>query len=444
MSGETARLIQLLQDQLQQQREQHQEQMDKLTEALLQQCMQPKVTTVTSAIPAFSAFDSTTELWTDYWSRFQIFIEANSVPEDKGRKVFLTNQSAAVYKLLENLASQQTPAKKINDLTMQNIISFMDDQFDPKRFIVRESFKFWSQMEHKPGESIQELAAGIRQDAATCSFSSIKNPHDEAMRTRFICSVNNEAVLKAMFKVKDDDLTFARAIEIAIETEDAAKVAKETVYGTKTKTVDKIHLEKQPSTGKTHKPSPRSKHTSSFTPTQPTQHTQSSKNACASCGKTNHTRDKCYFKNAVCNFCKRTGHIEKACFKKNKDKLLVKAIFRSKLSTVKNIGVFPQLQQGKTFHFEVDTGAGDNFISEENWKQLGEPVLQSPDGSYESASRHSLTGKFTMNALPVNTSGKHHYTTSKPIQFVVSKVPDLNLTRLQSHTATEYLSRLTA
>ena len=211
----------------------------------------------------------------------------------------------------------------------------MDDQFDPKRFIVRERFKFWSQMERKPGESIQELAARIRQDAATCSFSSIKNPQDEAMRTRFICSVNNEAVLKAMFKVKDDDLTFARAIEIAIETEDAAKVAKETVYGTKTKTVDKIHLEKQPSTGKTHKPTPRSKHTGTSSPTQPTQHTQSSKNACASCGKTNHTRDKCYFKNAVCNFCKRTGHIEKASFKKNKDKLPVKAIFRNKLSTVK-------------------------------------------------------------------------------------------------------------
>ena len=141
MSGETARLIQLLQDQLQQQREQHQEQMDKLTEALLQQGMQPKVTTVTSAIPAFSAFDSTTELWTDYWSRFQIFIEANSVPDDKAPKVFLTNQSAAVYKLLENLASQQTPAKKINDLTMQNIISFMDDQFDPKKIYCQRMFQ---------------------------------------------------------------------------------------------------------------------------------------------------------------------------------------------------------------------------------------------------------------------------------------------------------------
>ena len=56
-------------------------------------------------------------------------------------------------------------------------------------------------------------------------------PLDEALRTRFICSINNEAVLKALFKVKDDELTFARAIEIAIETEGAAKVAKETVHG---------------------------------------------------------------------------------------------------------------------------------------------------------------------------------------------------------------------
>ena len=47
----------------------------------------------------------------------------------------------------------------------------------------------------------------IRQDAVTCDFPSIKAPLDEAMRTRFMCSLNNEAVLKALFKVKDDELT---------------------------------------------------------------------------------------------------------------------------------------------------------------------------------------------------------------------------------------------
>ena len=32
------------------------------------------------AIPSFDAFDSTIELWDDYWARFQTFIGANSVP----------------------------------------------------------------------------------------------------------------------------------------------------------------------------------------------------------------------------------------------------------------------------------------------------------------------------------------------------------------------------
>ena len=109
----------------------------------------------------------------------------------------------------------------------------MKEQFDPKLFIVCDRFKFWSDMQRKPGESLQELAARIRQDAATCDFPLIKDPQDEALRQRFICSVNNEAVLKALLKIKDTDLTFARALEVAIETEDAARVAKETVYGTR-------------------------------------------------------------------------------------------------------------------------------------------------------------------------------------------------------------------
>ena len=63
-------------------------------------------------------------------------------------------------------------------------------------------------MDKKPGESIQELVSRIRKDAAICDFSSITNPFDEALQIRVICSINNEAVIKALFKIKDSDLTF--------------------------------------------------------------------------------------------------------------------------------------------------------------------------------------------------------------------------------------------
>nr|KAG5696368.1 hypothetical protein BaRGS_028363 [Batillaria attramentaria] len=143
----------------------------------------------------------------------------------------------------------------INDLTMDQIVKFMKEQFDPKLFIVRERFKFWSNMERKPGETLQELAARIRQDAATCDFPSIQDPQDEALRQRFICSVNNEAVLKALFKVKDTELDFAKAVKIAIETEDAAKVAKETVYGSKPRPVNKVKANNKGGRPKNHQQS---------------------------------------------------------------------------------------------------------------------------------------------------------------------------------------------
>ena len=137
-----------------------------------------------ATIPSFSPFDSTSELWSDYWARFQTFVNANSIPADKVAQVFLTNQTKVTYKLLSNMAVQQLPPKTINELDIDAIAAYMRIQFDPTRYVVRERFKFWLGMNHKPGESILELAARIRQDAVTCDFTAIKDPLDEAMRTR--------------------------------------------------------------------------------------------------------------------------------------------------------------------------------------------------------------------------------------------------------------------
>ena len=92
----------------------------------------------TVSIPNFVPFDSTSELWKEYLARFYTFASANSVPEDKMAQVFLTNQTTANYKLLATLVSQQSPPRRINDLKMQDITTFMEAQYDPKHFVVRE------------------------------------------------------------------------------------------------------------------------------------------------------------------------------------------------------------------------------------------------------------------------------------------------------------------
>ena len=162
---------------------------------------------------------TTLQSYEDYWERFCTFIAANSIPEGRKPQVFLTNQTTTVYKLLTNLAQQQTPPLKINELSMEKIIEFMAKHYDPKRLLIREHYNFWQDMKRKPGETPHEFAARIPQDGAACKFSAVKDPQDEAFRTSFICSINNEAVLEAIFKFNDDEVNFDKAIDIAVNVE---------------------------------------------------------------------------------------------------------------------------------------------------------------------------------------------------------------------------------
>ena len=160
----------------------HQEQMKALREVIDKRSSSTEnegttpTTSTAVATPNFPAFDSFTELWSDYWSRFCTFSAAHSVPKSKKPKVFLTNQTSTIYKMLSNLAAQELPVREISALSMDQISEYMKKQFDPKRFVVRERFRFWNDMKRKPGKSIPELAARIRQAAATCDFTSITDP----------------------------------------------------------------------------------------------------------------------------------------------------------------------------------------------------------------------------------------------------------------------------
>ena len=409
--------------QQQQQLDQQREQTRVVLKALEQQI---QTSSATANIPSFSAFDPNVELWTEYWSRFQTFTAAHSIPRAKLAQVFLTNQSAAIYKQLSNLAEQQQPPKEVLKLTIEEIEIFMRDQFDAKYFIVRERFKFWTGIKRKPGKAIQELASRIHQSASTCDFPEIRNPLDEAMRTCFICAVNNEAILKAIFKIKEDDLTFSRAIQLASEVEDAAKVAKETVYGDPAQ--QRVCKVQHSSSKNQTKNDPRKKKPSVTTSFGRTQFKR-----CYSCGNDNHTREQCRFRQSECNFCHQKGHIEKVCFKKKKEQN-VRLIFKKKISSIHNNPEKIQTELvllGFPCTFEVDTGSHDNFLSYENWLRIGKPQLQPSQSEYESASLHNipLIGTCILDVCFPEGNGK---LPSQMLQFVVADVKGLNLLGLDA------------
>ena len=186
-------------------------------------------------------------------------------------------------------------------------------------------------MKRKPGETVHELAARIRQDAVTCDFTSTADPLDEALRICFICSISSEVILKAIFKIKDTDLTFAKAIAVATETEDAARVAKETVHGVKNTEIHKINTNAL--RGSTSK-SPRTNAPSSSSPFP--------KGTCERCGRDNHIGKNCPYINTTCNCCKTKGHLESVCLQKKgaKPRKRVKIIH---LETMKMVNTIPQI-----------------------------------------------------------------------------------------------------
>ena len=153
--SKTAQLLELLQ-------QQHKEQMTILQEqnkalvAALTTASRPKDS---GMIPKFTPFNTTEELWGDYWDRFCTFIQVHSIPEAKQAQVFLTNQTSVLYKLISSYASQLSPSKEVNQLTLKEIQVYMKEQFDPTIYVVRERYKFWSDMKRKPGETVHELAA---------------------------------------------------------------------------------------------------------------------------------------------------------------------------------------------------------------------------------------------------------------------------------------------
>ena len=213
-------------------------------------------------------------------------------------------------------------------------------------------------------------------------------------------------------------MTFARAVEVAIETADAARVAKETVYGFKARAVNKVHQNKK---------GPQQNHQQSHSKDQ---------QMCYRRGKAHKATD-CPYKEAKCHLCDKKGHLKAVCQKKQRQEQgrsshnpvkritkaeLVKAILGEVSQDTPRLHV-PVTIQDRQFTMELDTATTGNFVSLPVWKQLRKLKLDDVRERYESASKHNLP---VLGTFMVQTNdpviGKQ-----SSIPYIVTKILDLNL-----------------
>ena len=411
--SEIADLIKVMQEQMQRQEERHQQQLTVMQQQLDEQRKSAGTFASQKQTPLFPAFDPTAELWKDYLLRFKTFVSANSVPDDKLALVFLTNQTSDTCKLINNYASQQDTPTTADNMQFSDIAEFMSQHYDPTKFTVRERYKFWSSIKRKPGETPTELAARVRQMATTCDFPAIKNPLDEAMRTCFICAINNEAVLKSVFREPEETLTFSKAVDIATQVEEAAKTAKAQVYS-KPKEVHKIQTKKQYHHHQ--KSAPSSKQASS-TQTQ-----------CYCCGKKGHAMKDCRLSNPVCKFCGRKGHIEAACITKqrsSKVSLVTKPTINKLHDITTSSPSVPVTINNRKFPFLVDTGASCNLLSRSTWKKIGTPRLQKDETHPLISASNDVIPTTGTTDLKVTVTTEDGHTLSQVLPFTVTDELDI-------------------
>ena len=123
------------------------------------------------------------------------------------------------------------------------------------------------------------------------------------------------------------------------------------------------------------------------------------KKPCYRCNGTNHSPDKCRFKDEICHVCSKKGHIKRACLSKKQtdqkkkvhsvdrddtdDDLYISTLHADCNSVKENkscadiIWITPRVN-GKTFKMELDTGSAVLVISKSEFKaQFGDLPLKS-------------------------------------------------------------------
>ena len=227
---------------------------------------------VKSVFGQIQEFDPSSELFTVYMERVNLFFTANDVPDEKKVPVFLTVVGKPTYALLRDLVQPSSPIDK----TLQDITDVLKKHYQPTPSVIAERFQFHKRNQ-KEGESVAEYVAELKRLSTHCQF---KDYLDDALRDRLVCGLRKESTQKRL--LLEDKLTFTKAVETAQNIESVDKQTLEM----KKETVDRSCLVHQ---------------------------VTSSNSTCYRCGKLNHTASQCRYKDFDCLKCGKRGHLKVVC-----------------------------------------------------------------------------------------------------------------------------------
>ena len=329
-----------------------------------------------AAIGRLDEFNASSDSITAYVERAQLFMDANSIPNDKKVAVFLSAIGGKTYSLLRNLLTPTLPKEK----SFEDIVSTLKSHFEPKPLEIVERFNF-NRKQQGSDETVAQYVAELRRLSTHCNYGTFL---DAALRDRFVCGLKSEATQKKL--LTEADLTFSGAVKIALSMETATTNTKQmhsssgssaSVQKT-TEDVCKIKVQSQKKVG---------------IPQTPQRARKAGSYQCYRCGNPDHKPHQCPFKTAKCHNCDKIGHIQPVCRlpRKRHQQRPPKTPGRSRVAMVtteveseedsdlalNHIRAEPGKPylvdislNGKQTSMELDTGASLSLMSETKFKDL--------------------------------------------------------------------------
>ena len=125
-------------------------------------------------------------------------------------------------------------ASKFDDL-----VEIISAHYDRKPSFIVQRFKFYNRT-RAPGETIAAFVASLRKIAEHCEY---RNTLKDILRGRLVCGVNHEGIQRKLLAEKN--LTYEKALEIALTMETAEKGSKDLKTSEKSNTPGDLHYASQ-------------------------------------------------------------------------------------------------------------------------------------------------------------------------------------------------------
>uniref|UniRef100_UPI00358E58B7 uncharacterized protein n=1 Tax=Myxine glutinosa TaxID=7769 RepID=UPI00358E58B7 len=172
-----------------------------------------------SPIGKMGEFCEEKEDWSQYMERLEFFFTANGIEgEERKRAVLLTVIGPAAFGLLKRLVEP----RKVGRESFASLVETMREHLESEPSDIVHRFEFNSR-ERRPCESVALFNDDLIKLAERCNFRRVR---DDMLRDRLVCGVNDQLIRRRL--LSERQLTYERALEIALGIETAAKDAQRT------------------------------------------------------------------------------------------------------------------------------------------------------------------------------------------------------------------------